>query len=181
MLITLASPDTIRLDFPYSQRTVEAVKSLLGSEYDKDAKTWTTRLCHLRRLATMFPAAQIDPAAIEARIAQWGRVVADYNTLGVWFCYDVDGETVTATGRGVSPAFLAWCAAHTGQIAPWLGEQVAPTAIEASSPVTVEPNDGDKRLWIGIQGGVKADAKKAAIVERRGKERRGAKQMELQL
>ena len=181
MRITLASPGTIRLDFPYSPRTVEMVKSLLGSEYDKDAKTWTTRLCHLRRLATMFPTAQIDPAAIEARIAQWARVVQGYNTLGVWFCYAVDGETVAATGRGVSPAFLAWCAAHTAQIAPWLGEQVTHTAIEASSPVAVEPSDGDKRLWTGIQGGVKAEAKKTVIVERRGKERRGAKQMELQL
>lgn len=176
MKITLATPNTMRLDFPYNAATVAFVKTLPNADYDKETKTWTVSLVALGRLVQRFlRSVEIDYAVLVAREDLWRRWVEQHNYCGVRFA--LVGGIVEPTGPGVSPEFAKHVASRSAQIVPWLGCQVAARPLVTPLAASfLEPSRGDSLIMTGMRNAAQRAEDKAALVKRVRAKRFRAKQ-----
>ena len=164
MQISLQNNKTLLLKFPFSKATNETIKRL-GASFV--AKQWTLPVSRLNRLLALYPDASLKTdVQAAAYAAHWHNLIYDYQCCGLTF-YVVNGMAHVRAAANVSPALMS-------AVNQWPQEAV--NAIEQSQyqrketvivePVSFVSGKDDQVIWNSIQGGVKAEQRKAAMMER---------------
>ena len=122
MIITVTG-STLKLTFAYDKRTVEAVKTIPGSTFDSDAKTWHVPALYLSRCETLFVHASIDydcyraEAAAQARWAE--QNVRIFERSGATFRVTED-DVVVVEGDCISPVTAQMFRERSAWVVPYL-------------------------------------------------------------